>query len=175
VKQEEEVLQQHKQIINQTINELQNYADKSKYSIPRIVFVAEEDLEHHLYKQSPLWNDSILKADGTWWGFQDHHFVQYYEPWIDWFWEHCKPEIQSLKLLSNISAEQLKKKKFPKRHIQFWENSQDFTATTWVNGDYLVMIRCDQRPHYLVEIHDAVLAHNMREIFKGIWKSLNKN
>jgi hypothetical protein len=27
-----------------------------------------------------------------------------------------------------------------------------------------------QHQFYLVEIHDAMLAHNMREVFKTLWK-----
>jgi hypothetical protein len=34
------------------------------------------------------------------------------------------------------------------------------------------MIVTGGTPRYLVEIHDAVLAHNMREVFKGIWKTV---
>lgn len=166
-------LQQKEQAVTAAVQELEAITKNTRYSIPRITFINEDQLEKYLYARTPVWNESILKTDGTWWGFQDHHFVQHYETWIDWYWEHATPKINSLKLLSNQSAEQLKKKKFPERHIRFWEYSQDFTATTWVNGDYLVMIRCDQRPHYLVEIHDAVLAHNMRQVFKGIWQGGN--
>ena len=55
------------------------------------------------------------------------------------------------------------------KQIKFWKNSNNFTATTWVAGDYLIMTVTNQHPHYLVQIHDATLAHNMREMFKGIW------
>lgn len=65
------------------------------------------------------------------------------------------------------------KKKFPRREIRFWEASEDFTATTWILGNYVVMIVAQEHPHYLVEIHDAVLSRNLREVFKGIWKSLD--
>ena len=34
------------------------------------------------------------------------------------------------------------------------------------------MIITNQQPHYLVEIHDTALAHNLREVFKGIWNTL---
>jgi len=56
--------------------------------------------------------------------------------------------------------------------MKFWNEPSKFTATTWIAGDYLVMIITNQRPHYLVEIYDATLAHNMREVFKGLWKKV---
>lgn len=172
VKKEEKQLAEKKKITTSAINELLQYAKNTQYSIPKIVFINEAEIEQYLYKQTPAWNDSINKYDGHWWGYQDESFVRYYEKWIDWYWQKGSPATMKLKLLSNESAEKIKKKKYSNREIKFWKESKDFTATTWINGDYVVMIVTSQRPHYLVEIHDSVLAHNMREVFKGLWKNV---
>lgn len=171
-KKEEKDLQEKKKLITEAIGELKNYAKNTKYSVPKIVFIGEDDLENYLYKQSPVWNDSIAKYDNTWWGFQDSSFVRYYEDWIDWYWQKGSSKITKLKLLSDQKAETIKKEKYTNRQIKFWSENNNFTATTWVNGDYVVMIVTSQHPNYLVEIHDSVLAHNMREIFKGLWKQV---
>ncbi len=168
---EEKQLSEKRAIIKNAIEELQAITKATQYTIPKIVFVAQDEVENHLYKQTPIWDKSILKYDGVWWGFQDHTFVEHYEKWIDWYWEKGENKNTSLKLISNEAAEQIKKKKFPRRQIRFWEQSHNFTATTWTLGDFVVMIVTNQRPHYLVEVHDAALAHNMREVFKGIWNS----
>lgn len=105
-------------------------------------------------------------------GFQDETFVKHYEKWIDWYWEEGSPPGINLKLLSNKVAENIKQKKFSNRQIKYWGASDTFTATTWINGDYIVMLVTNQRPNYLVEIHDAVMAQNFREMFKGIWEML---
>lgn len=172
VKKEEKKLAEKSLLIDRAIDELKKVASATKYSIPKIVFIAEDDLENYLYKQTPIWNESILKYDGVWWGFQDYNFVKSYERWIDWYWESGSPKEMNLKLLSNKVAEEIKEKKFPRRKIKFWSKSKDFTSTVWILGDYLVMIVTSQRPYYLVEIHDSTLAHNMREVFKGIWNEL---
>lgn len=169
---EEKILDEKKSLVDKAIGELKNYAKNTKYSVPKIVFKGENEIGAYLYKQSPMWNESGMKYDGHWWGFQDSSFVRYYEEWIDWYWQTGSPKNMKLKLLSNEAAEDIKKKKYENRKIKLWKNESDFTATTWVVGDYVVMIVTAQRPHYLVEIHDAVLAHNMREVFKGIWKTL---
>ena len=52
---------------------------------------------------------------------------------------------------------------------RFWVGENDFTGTLWITGDYTTMIQTAERPFYVVEIHDAVLAHNMREVFKHLW------
>jgi hypothetical protein len=35
------------------------------------------------------------------------------------------------------------------------------------------MVVTNKRPHYLVEIHDQVLARNQREVYKRIWQTLD--
>ncbi len=171
ITQEEKRLEEKKAIIKNAVEELQKISRGTEYSIPKIVFKAEDEVEQYLYSQTPKWDQSILKHDGIWWGFQDHTFVEHYEKWIDWYWEKGSDKKTSLKLLSNEKAEAIKGKKFERRQISFWSQSHNFKTTTWILGDYVVMISTGQRPHYLVEIHDSVLAHDQREIFKGIWKT----
>ncbi len=168
---EEKQLEEKRAIIKNVVEELQTIAKPTQYTVPKIVFVAQDEVNNHLYTQTPVWDKSILEYDGTWWGFQDHTFVQDYEKWIDWYWEKGSNPKTKLKLLSNETAEQIKKKKFERRQIRFWSQSHNFQATTWILGDYVVMIVTNQKPHYLVEIHDKILAHDMREVFKGIWNT----
>lgn len=169
---EEKELEQKKTVVDKAIKELRVLAKDAKYTVPKIIFVGEKDLEKHLYKQSKIWSDSVMGADGVWWGFQDHTLVEHYEKWIDYYWKHIAPKELQLKLLSNTSVveKKMKSKKFTQRQIKFWSETKKITAATWIAGDYLIMIITNQRPHYLVEIYDATLANNMREIFKGLWK-----
>lgn len=173
LKKEEKKLTHKKFLTMEVIRELEVFAQHSKYSIPKIVFVEEDDIESHLYRQTPIWNRSILNRNADYLGFQDSSFVQYYEKWIDWYWsEEDTSRAIELKLLSNEKAEQIKQKKFSRRQIKFWNKATDFTATTWIMGDYVTMIVTNKRPHYLVEIHDQTLAHNMRQVFKGLWAEI---
>lgn len=174
-KKEEKLLQEKKAVIKNAIEELQSITKGTEYTIPKIIFKAQDEVEEYLYRQTPKWDKSILKYDRVWWGFQDHTFVKHYEKWIDWYWEKGGDAETSLKLISNEAAEQIKKKKFERRQIRFWQQSHNFKTTTWILGDFVVMIVTNQRPHYLMEIHDAVLAHDQREIFKGIWKTQIEN
>lgn len=154
--------------------ELNRLVKLTKYSAPKITFIDEKNLEKYFYKQTPIWNRSLMPYDRTWWGFQDKTFVKHYEAWIDWYWEKSVEGEIYVKLLSNESAEAIKRKKFKNRIIKFWKKSNDFTATTWVTGDYVIMVVTSTRPHYLVEINDKVLAHNMRELFKGMWEEMTE-
>jgi predicted DNA-binding transcriptional regulator len=175
IDQEEKQIRQKRELAKRAIHELQSVVKTQTFALPKIIFVPEAELESYLYKQTPVWDKSILKYDGIWWGFQDDTLVGNYEKWIDWYWETGSDPKTKLKLLSNEVAENIKKKKFERRQIKFWDQSKNFTATTWVLGDFVTMIVTNQKPHYLVEIHDAVLAHNMREVFKGIWNTMGSN
>jgi hypothetical protein len=41
-----------------------------------------------------------------------------------------------------------------------------------VLGDYVFFCVTSTKPHYCVEIHDAVMAENLREMFKGVWEKI---
>ncbi|MFA6072103.1 MAG: helix-turn-helix domain-containing protein [Janthinobacterium sp.] len=169
---EEKALEVKKASLQTALKEIKKVAQGTKYHVPKVTFISEEDLEHHLYKQAPIWTESAKKYDSIWWGYQDPSFSEHYERWIDWYWT-TGPGAKdvSLKMLTNQSGieEIMKKKKYINRKTKFWDKTKDFTATTWIVGDYIIYIYADKRPHYMVEIYDAPLAKNQREIFKGLW------
>lgn len=160
-----------------SIRELQQFLKtmpgSKAYSVPKIRFIDEEDLEKYLYEATPRWNESMLATAPTWWGFQDHTFVEKFEKWIDWLWDHSPKEID-LKLFTNESdiEERMKDKKYKeRRNLKFWNNSE-LTGTQWILGNYIILVITKQRPYYLVEINDSVMAHNMREVFKTLWQKI---
>jgi sugar-specific transcriptional regulator TrmB len=173
VEKEERELQKKKQLVEEAIIELEEVAKTTKYSIPKITFIAEEEVERYLYKQTPIWNQSLKRYDRTWWGFQAPSFVEAYQEWVNWYWKAPSHGEFQLKLLSNQSDIEtaMADKRFERRQMKFWSDSGQFDTTLWINGDYIIMIVTKEHPYYLVEIHDAMLAANLRELFKGIWKT----
>lgn len=170
---EEQELQKKKKLITEAITELQSVAAQAVYAPPKITFVTQEEIEPFLRKRTREWNRSILERDGTWWGFQDHTFVDVYADWIHWFWTQAPAKLH-VTILSNRSEteREMKRFKYAQREVLYWKNAGQFTATVWVCGDYLIMTSTSNKPHYLVEIHDVALAQNMREVFKGIVHTL---
>ena len=168
IRKEEQELKQKEKLIQEVVRELALQNVGAEYAVPRIRFVEEDGIADHMYTRSAAWDESIAKYDSHWWGFQDHTFVEQYRKWIDWYWKQSPKNIE-LKLLSNQSeVERRMEGRHARRAIKFWDKG-NFTATTWVLGDYLVFIRTNEHPFYLVEIHDALLSHNMREVFKNLW------
>jgi hypothetical protein len=47
-----------------------------------------------------------------------------------------------------------------------------FTASNMVLGDYILYIAANEKPYYMIEIHDRVMAHNLRETFKMLWEKI---
>jgi len=169
---EQKRLDEKKEIVSQAINQLKPFASKVAYSIPKIRFVEEGDIEKHLYEITPTWIETLRGTDNTLWGFQDHTFAELYHKWIDWYWRTV-PEDMQLKLLSNKSyIENTMRGKYKRRQIKYWDKSGEFTSTIWITGDYVTMLSLRERPHYLVEIHDPVMARNMRALFKGLWEEV---
>jgi sugar-specific transcriptional regulator TrmB len=174
IKKEQESLAKKENSINELQNFLKNIPESKTYSVPKIRFIEEGDIKDYLHEASPKWNESMLATDTTWWGFQDHTFVENFEDWIHWYWKNSPKEID-LRLFSNDKEieKHMAEQNLERRNIRFWNGVEDFTATQWVIGSYIVMIITNQKPHYLVEVHDSVMAHNMREVFKKLWEEKN--
>ena len=164
-------LKDRENIYKNLANELSNVSAEKSYPVPTVRFIEEGKLMDFLHSQAPVWDKSILESgEPTWWGFQDHTFVEQYGSWINWYWNQA-PEDIDLKLLSNRAEAEVKfaQTVTPRRVIKFWGEATDFLSTTWAIGDYLIMINTRQKPFYLVEIHDKLMAHDQREVFKNLW------
>ncbi len=167
---EETEINTKKAIAEQLATELAKLTNNTNYSIPHIKVVEEADLSDYLYKQYPQWGQSGMAIDNTWWGFHDHSFTETYGKWIDWSWKNG-PEGVKVKFLTNdAKAEKEKSDKHAERQIRVWQNDQGFDVSLWIIGDYIIMVKSRERPHYLVEIHDKVLARNLRTLFQGVWQ-----
>lgn len=164
-------LVEREQSFKNLANELSKISAGKSYPVPSVRFIEEGKLPDFFKQQTPTWDKSIIESgELTWWGFQDHTFVEHYSDWISWYWEQA-PEGIDLKLLSNHAEAEVKfgPKYAPRRLIKFWGEAANFLSTTWAIGNYVVMINTRARPFYLVEIHDARMAHDQREVFKNLW------
>ncbi len=171
IKKQEEDIRNKRTLIKSAIQELKQVSSNTKYTIPKVRFIAEEELENFLYKQTPIWNKSILENKEKWLGYQDHTFVEHYKQWIDWYWANVPNDLE-LRLLSNKSEIEkvMEKQNYSKRQIKNFKKSIPFTATYWVCGEYIIMIITNERPHYAIEIRNIELAKNQREVFKALWE-----
>jgi DNA-binding MarR family transcriptional regulator len=175
LKSEEQAIEDKKRQLPELIKTLRQMKKRGGYSIPKIRFIDEPELRQFLIHQSLTWAQSALDDDKTWWGFQDHTLIETYQDWADYFWSHFSKEIH-LNLFTNkepVETELMSQKAYARqRHIKYWSGSAEFSATHVVVGEYILMIMTRERPHYCIEIHDRVMADNLREMFKAIWEMI---
>jgi predicted transcriptional regulator len=154
--------------------ELSKLSAKTVYPVPTVRFVEEEKIESFLRKQSPEWDKSLLEVDPTWWGFLDHTFLDFHSGWLDWYWSRVDATIQ-VKLITNRAEVEVEVKDRlaevagVRRQTKYWGEVTNFLTSSWIVGDYLLMLNTRTKPFYLVEIHDKLMAHDQREVFKNLW------
>ncbi len=171
-KQEQE-LKERKQLYTTIEQELRSIPSTGKYSVPKIRFIDELRLKDFLINESAKWLRSGEQQDGTWWGFQDASLVEEYPEWPHYFFSQYSGKT-TLKILTNEKqVEKNLKKKYVDRQEVRYITDEEFTATHVVIGDYILMIMTQQHPHYLIEIHDTVMASNLRAVFKRLWERAN--
>lgn len=166
---EEKELLEKKNAAALLAKELVSLPRSVSYSVPRIKFVEETDLSDYLFAEYRRWSENVAKHDNTWWGFQDDSFTEKYGRWIEWTWKHSPDGLKAKLFLNKVLVEEEMGKKHKERNTKQLPTDVHFDSSFWVVGDYLLMAQTRQRPHYLVEIHDEVLARNQRALFKGLW------
>lgn len=166
---EEKRIAEKKHIAMKLAEELSSMTSDKHYSVPRIRFVEENDLEEFLYVAYPRWEESAVNGDKVWRGFQDDSFTSYYEKWINWTWNRPREDIAIEFFVNEALIEKRLVQSHAGRRMKVLPNHLLFDSSFWTTGEYLIMAQTRQRPHYLVEIHDLVLAKNQRELFKGLW------
>jgi len=167
-------LLEKEQLMEKAIEQLSVMAIEKTQPVPKIRFIAEEQLERFLFANLVKWQEAVLASDGIWWGYQDQSFAEAFPKWLDQTW-HTAPSKDPryrAQFFSNATPMELRlEKKYPKsKRIVRSLQGTNFTANTWVCGDYLVMMVTNQRPYYLVELHDTMLAQNSREVFRQLWE-----
>jgi len=176
LEQQKRELKEKEILVKDVIQELQSITTERSYPVPKIRFIEENNLEKYLFDNTEKWQKAVIDSDGTWWGYQDQSFAENFEKWIDYTWKtnpskhsHYKPKFFS----NENSVEKRLGKKYSndKREIKYIRDT-NFTANTWICGNYLIMIVAHQHPFYLIEIHDQMIAHNTMEIFKKLWNDV---
>lgn len=162
---------EREELLKKLAEELSSRSVASVYPVPTVRFIEEAKISDFLRQQTMLWEASMIETnEPTWWGFQDHTLLEHHGDWISWYWGRCPKEID-LKLISNRAQVEVKlgPKLSSRRMIKYWGEAANFLSTTWAIGDYFIMINTRTRPFYLVEIHDKLVAHDQREVFRNLW------
>lgn len=146
-----------------------NNAERT-YPVPKIRFIEEDKINAFLHQRTKDWIQSMQETDSVFWGFQDPSLLEHYVEWIDAFWK-ASPDTFEVKLLTNLSTtEKNIAGRYVRRQTKFWGEDVNFISTTWVIGDYVVILNTRKHPFYVIEIHDKLMAHDQREVYRNLWE-----
>ncbi len=157
------------------IIELNQLNKKSAYPIPKVALIPEDQIAEHMISQAPrLAEDALKHGGGAVWGFTDATYLQRYWDSVHEYLSNPKIKQIQINLIGERSDVEnaMLESKHSHRKIRFWHEKFNFTCSMWVFGTIVIMVITQQRPYYLLEIHDEVLATNLRLVFSGIWESL---
>jgi len=161
------IAQRQKNLIENLIPELHSISKETPFSVPKIKFVPEVDLEEYLYSEADRWDESMGEVDSTLWGLQDPTFAPRFKKWINWYNERPHTKEFKQRIITNTKEEGLPD--FESRKVMCLGQEFDFNSAIWVRGHYIVMVSYKEEPNYLIEIYDKRMAHNLREMFRGFW------
>lgn len=143
---------------------------ENAYPVPRIRFIEEGKIKEFFHHAFPVWMASMIETkEHEFWGFQDATLVEHYEDQLHYWWKITPKEL-STRILTNLGeSERRLSTQYEQRTVKYWGEATNFISSTWVTGDYVTMVNTRQHPHYAIEIHSHLLAHDQREIFKNLW------
>ncbi len=169
----QKTLQRKKSAAEEARKLLAPFLRRENFSIPQLQFFeGRDEVEKMLFNNCAEWQRSASFFDLTYWGYQDHHFVESYRKWLNFYWSMMLPNERIL-LLSNESAtEKSLAGKVARRQIKTMPREAQFSSTIWVVGDYIVSIMTRQKPHYAFQIKDPVFAANQRKLFQQMWRMM---
>jgi predicted DNA-binding transcriptional regulator len=162
---EEEVL------VDSLLPELKALSQSAQSPIPRIRYVRESDLKDFFYKQTSVWNQSMLDTRETsWWGYNSIDLTEqkFVREWIDHYWR-TSPKKIDLHLFSpeHEGEKKIQKIDYGRRHIKYW--NEEHHASQWILGDYIVTLVTNQKPQYSIQIKDRLMAESLRRIYRRLW------
>jgi sugar-specific transcriptional regulator TrmB len=159
--------------VNEIMPMLNPYFKRENYSVPKLQFFeGTSNVNNMLYDHCRAWQQSIACYDNIWWGYQDHHFVETYREWLDFYWATMQPD-EKICLLSNKSETEKKlKSKVTRRSIKTVPKQFQVSSTVWTLGEYVITIMTRQKPHYAFQLQDSVFAANQRMTFQLLWSVL---
>lgn len=146
---------------------------RKNYSVPKLQFFeGTTNIKSMLYDHCRAWQSSISLYESTWWGYQDHEFVETYREWLDYYWASMQPDEKIFLLSNHSTTEKRLKNQIARRVIKVVPKQYQYSSTVWVLGEYVITIMTRQKPHYAFQLQDTVFASNLRLTFQLLWNTL---
>jgi predicted DNA-binding transcriptional regulator len=162
-------------LVNSVLPDLKKLAQNANTPTPHIQYVREADLTEFLSRQTPIWDSNMLETGETsWWGYNSKGSTasKQARDFVDYYWKNSSKKID-LHLFSpdHQGEQELRKNKYERRFIKYWD--EEFNSSLWIMGDYIVLSVTNQKPQYLIQIKDRIMAESLRRTYRRLWNLSN--
>ncbi len=160
------------EVAKRATTELEKIIPKGQFIEPKINYIEDEKIENYLYQRCTTWDKSMHNHDSTMWGFESGQFEQQFVEYIRWYW--TRPIAQGISLKFFSDNPDLRNTDANARGIvefRYCPGIVNFATSVWVMGDFVVMLSLQEKPRYILEIQEPLLARNLREFFKVMWQT----
>lgn len=133
-----------------------------------------------LQEWAEAWRNSVVATNRPWSGFQDESFLKHYGDTTVAYWKRFKSskfEAQNVLRLFQEDGEvsryvdaQVGKIAGERRKLKPLPGVGRFTATLWIVGEFVIVLKTQSDPHYLLQIRDGDLAENIFAVFEILWE-----
>ncbi|MCB0323270.1 MAG: helix-turn-helix domain-containing protein [Bdellovibrionales bacterium] len=173
LKQHQQALARRQHAAEELAQLLLPFFQGKQFHVPKLKFTeGKSQVLAVLFEREDLWHRSMLTTDATWWGFEDGGIFEQYRKWFEHIWDKFdteRSEQLDVKVFSNVPVRTFLGNRFPKTLLKPLPSGYLFSSTLWLMGDFVVLISCREKPHYLYQIEDPALSANLRVIFRMLW------
>lgn len=144
------------------------------------LYEGERAIRAMLYDLDGAWRSSVIQTRRPWMGFQDQTFLQHYGQWVVDYWKEYQfakdRELDRVMLFSAQGPVARRVKEAvgtaagSRRALRQLPKDFPFTATLWIMGEYVLVLKTRAEPHYAMLVRDALLAENLAVIFELFWE-----
>lgn len=144
-----------------------------QFHIPKLQFFeGKQAVREALEKNGDRWHRSLLERDETWWGFEDGSIFEHYRGWFESIWKRYQKEREerlNVKVFSNVPIASALASRFPKTILKKPPEGHVFPCSLWLMGDFIILLSCQEKPHYSYQLEDPALADSLRVVFRMLW------
>jgi len=148
-----------------------------------LIYEGRSSIRTMLSEWEQTWRDSVVTFGRPWGGFQDESFLKHYGDTTIRYWERFKEEKYEAQNQLRLFQEQgevsrkiearIAKIVGQRRKLRPLPGINKFSATLWLVGEYLIILKTQDDPHYALQIRDQLLTENVYAIFDRLWQMTN--
>lgn len=149
-----------------------------------LIFEGKTSIRSMLDEWGERWRDSVVQSGRYFCGFQDESFLKYYGDTTTRYWKNVQKKRDenqhNLKLFQEQGeiSDRIEKTVAgiagKRRQLRPLPGINRFSATLWIAGEYIVVLKTQDHPHYAIQIRDSVLAENVFAVFDKLWQLTNR-